>query len=144
MRFRFSLRTFFLLLALFAVACYLWLTRPSQLAAQFAGAINSENYQAADRLFRRSADHFLAEWADDRWAFQARCDVRPLTFTQVLFGRRHVDVHITYFELDHSASRHAETAGTPWGMSSPSISTVEYGGMFIDTGGTSQMPIERR
>jgi hypothetical protein len=145
MRFRFSLRTFFLLLAPFALACYVWLTRPSQVAQRFAEAINNEDYRTADRLFRHAGDHFLADWADKRWAFEARCELRPLTLAQLLSARRFVDVQINYFELDHTASRHAETSGTPLGMSSPAISTVEYGGMLIDDPSRgARIPIDRR
>jgi hypothetical protein len=142
MRFRFSLRTLVLLLGLLAGVCYLWLTRPSQLAQRFADAINTENFQEADRLFFHADDEFLADWAERRWAFRARCDVRPWTLSQLLTARRHVDVHIDYFEHDHSASRHAEITATPLGMAAPTMSSVSYGGQFFDEVRESQLPIE--
>jgi hypothetical protein len=129
---RFSLRTFFILLTLFACSCYLWLTLPSQVAQRFADSVNSEDYKTADQLFLSSGDEFLVEWADKHWAFKARCEMRPLTLAQLLTGRRHVDVHISYFELDHTATRQAALAATSLGLRSPTISSVKYGGMFID------------
>ena len=144
MRIRFSLRTFFILLTLLACICYLWLTLPSQVAQRFSDAVNSEDFTAADRFFLRSNDQFLAEWADKRWAFNARCDLRPLTLAQLLTARRRVDVHISYFEFDHTATRQAELSATPLGLTSPNISSVKYGGMFIDEIRGSMRPIPRR
>ncbi|MEX2306975.1 MAG: hypothetical protein WD738_05255 [Pirellulales bacterium] len=143
MRIRFSLRTFFILVTLFACCCYVWLIRPSAVAARFATAINTEDYHAADQ-FLRPDERFLVEWAEKRWAFTARCDLRPLTLAQLLSARRHADVHISYFELDHTATRQAELAATPLGLTSPSISSVKYGGMFIDAVRESSRPIPRR
>jgi hypothetical protein len=143
MRFRFSLRTFFLLLTLLAFCSYLWLTRPSHVARCFADAINSENYKAADQLLR-PGDRFLAEWADKRWAFRARCELRPLTLAQLLSARRHVDLHISYFEFDHTATREAYFIATPLGLASPSISSVQYTGMIIDEARGSMRPNPRR
>jgi len=131
MRIRFSLRTIFILLTLLACSCYLWLTRPSQVAHRFAHSINTENYHAADRLLP-DGDEFLVGWADKRWAFKASAEVRPLTFAQLLAGRRYVDVHVSYFDLDHTATRQVELAATSRGFKSPAMSSVQYEGMFID------------
>jgi hypothetical protein len=144
MRLRFSLRTFFVTLALVAFACYIWLTRPSQVAQRFADAVNSEDYAAADRLFRRSDDQFLADWADRRWAFKARCELRPLTLVQLLSARREVDVHIDYFEFDYTATRQVWMTATPFGLASPVISSATYGGMLIDEARGAQIRIDRR
>jgi hypothetical protein len=141
MRIRFSLRTFFVLLTLLAFFCYLWVTRPSQIARRFADAVNAEDFAAADQMFFRSGDQFLAEWADENWAFEARCELRPLTIAQLLSARRHVDINIGYFELDHTASRQVVIAATPLGLNAPSVSSVKYGALFIDR---SESPIPLR
>jgi len=144
MRIRFSLRTFFILLTLLACLCYLWLTLPSQVAQRFADAVNTEDFTAADRHFLRSSDRFLAGWAEKRWAFRARCELRPLTLAQLLTARRQVDVYFNYFELDHTATRQAELSATPLGLTSPSLSSVKYGGRFIDEIRGSMRPTPRR
>jgi hypothetical protein len=132
MRIRFSLRMFFLLLTLVSCFFYVWLTRPSRVAGRLADAINSENYRAADALFLHAGDRFLAEWSDERWAFEATGTLRPLSLAQILTARRFVDVDIRYFDLDHTAIRQANLSATPWGIASPTISTVMYEGMLID------------
>ena len=143
MRIRFSLRTIFILLTLLACSCYLWLTRPSQVAQRFAHSINTEDYQAADRLLP-AGDEFLVKWADKRWAFKASGEVRPLTFAQLLAGRRYVDVHVSYFDLDHTATRQVEVAATLRGLKSPAMTPVEYRGMFIDRAQLSVPELPRR
>jgi hypothetical protein len=141
---RFSLRTFFLLLTLLSCFCYIWLTRPSHVAQRLAAAINSEDYQAADQLFLRAEDQFLADLAADRWAFQATCKLRPLSFVQLISARRQADVHISYFEFDSTAGQQVQVAATPFGLNSPAVSSVKYGREFIDRArGSRQSTLER-
>jgi hypothetical protein len=141
MRIRFSLRSFFLLTTLFACFCYIWLIRPTAVAGRFAQAIHNEDYHAADEALRPN-ERFLADWAEKRWAFRSRCHLHPLTFGQLVTGRRYVTVQLNYFEFDHNADQQASLTATPLGLGAPTISSVRYGARFIDAVRDGQ-PVER-
>src|SRR5262245_11202609 len=98
MRLRFSLRLLFVLMTVVAAVC-LWFLLPSLNARRFLVALKSEDYQSADKLFSKTEDRFLAEWAEKRWSFRSSGELMPFTFDQLWHNRRELRVETTYFEF---------------------------------------------
>jgi hypothetical protein len=139
MRLRFSLRTFFILVALLAAFCYWWFVLPSVTANRFIQAIAAKDYVAADRLFSDPKDRFIAAAADKYWAFETTAELGPITFGQLLTGQRHVSLHYRYFHLDLNVDSIAQIPATPFGLQSPVISTVDAA-MIIDRSSDAAVP----
>ena len=95
MRWRFSLRTLFVLTTLFAGMCYL-LILPSIHAQQFAHAIATENYELADSSFRDQNDRFLADWNEKHWRFKAKAELGQWSLSEFVRGRRLVRLWVMY------------------------------------------------
>jgi hypothetical protein len=130
MRLRFSLRTLWIATTLVAVGGYFWLVRPTQIAQSFAAAVAAEDYPAADRFFT-GTNKCLAKWADEQTAFRTQARLHPLSFGQLLSGRRYVAFQVSYFEFDSTAVRRARLTATPFGLSAPNMSTKEYTETFF-------------
>jgi hypothetical protein len=139
MRLRFSLRTFFVLIALLATFCYGWFVLPSVTAKRFVHAIAARDYAAADRLFFDPADRFIAASAEKFWAFEPTAELLPITLGQLLSGQRHVSLRYEYFHLDVSVDSIARIPATPFGLQSPVISRVESG-IIIDRSSNAAAP----
>jgi hypothetical protein len=139
MRLRFSLRTFLILVALLAAFCYYWFVLPSVTANRFIQAVATNDYVAADRLFSDPKDRFIAASAEKYWAFEPTAELLPVTFGQLLRGRRHVSLHYRYFHLDLNVDSIAHIPATPSGLKSPVISTVDAA-MIIDRSSEATVP----
>jgi hypothetical protein len=87
-RFRFSLRTLFIVTTLAAIACG-WLVLPTLRAKRLAKAIDSNNFAAADRMLARSEDAFLEDSASADRVFAHIEDVGLL---DLLTGQRKLSV----------------------------------------------------
>ena len=134
MQLRFSLRMFFVLVALLAGFCYFWFVMPAVTANRFVEAVAAKDYHAADRLFRVPDSRFIASSAERYWAFEAGAERLPVTLHQLLTGRRDVLLHFGYFHLDQNVSSQAHIAATAFGLGPPVISRVGSG-MIIDRNG---------
>jgi hypothetical protein len=131
MRFRFSLRTFLVLVALLAAFCYFWFVMPTRTANRFIEAVQAKEYDAADLMFRAPDSRFIASSAEKYWAFEATAERLPISLHQLLTGRRNVLLHFDYFHLDHNVDSQAHIAATPFGLGPPVISRVGSA-MIID------------
>lgn len=131
MRFRFSLRKFFVLVALVAAFCYYWFVRPTAIARQFIEAIATKDYAAADQCFQNADDHIIANSAKKYWAFAADAKLSPVSFGQLVRGQRHVRLNFRYFHLDQNVVSQADMAATALGLSSPTTSNLRSA-MIID------------
>jgi hypothetical protein len=95
----------------------LWFLLPSLNARRFLVALKAEDYRSADRLFSKTEDRFLAEWAEKRWSFRSSGELIPFTFDQLWHNRRELRVETTYFEFDQYFSVETYLAITPFGAS---------------------------
>ena len=122
MRFRFSLRRFFILITLLAGFCYCWFVMPTVTAKRFVEAIAAKDYGSADQLFTDSSSRFIADSADKFWAFEATANLLPITAGQLLRGERHVRLQHTYFYLDEHVNLATLIRANSIGLRSSKIS----------------------
>lgn len=139
MRLRFSLRSLFVLMTVVAALC-LWFLLPSLTARRFLVALNSEDYQSADKFFRNAEDRFLADGADKRWSFRSSGELMPLTFDQLWRNKRDLRVEATYFEFDQYFSVETYVAATPFGLSTLERLPPHRTGV-VDSGRRQAVPI---
>jgi hypothetical protein len=140
MHLRFSLRTFFVLVTLLAGCCYFWFVIPTVTANRFAQSIAVKDYKSADRLFSDHADRFIADSAEKYWAFESTAELMPITFGQLMSGRRHVALRFDYFHLDQNVSSVARIPATPFGLESPVVSRIDSD---VTIGTSSAVPQNR-
>lgn len=95
-RFRYSLRTLFGVVAMFAIGSY-WLAMPTILAQKFLRAIEEEDYAQAATLFvPRDEQHpyrFPIGIKNDPAGRKPRVTLKPLTFDELTRGIR--TIHAT-------------------------------------------------
>jgi len=131
MRPRFSLRAFFAFATLVAMICG-WCVLPSIAARRFVRTLADADYRAGDQMFHNSQDRCLERWDDKHWSFRASGRLAPLTFSQLIRGRRLVEFNINYIALDQTVNRDGLIAVTPLGVKTPEIGPERYGWRIID------------
>ena len=119
MRFRFSLRTLLIVTGLLAGFCYYWIVMPSATAERFVRSIGSEDYTTADRIFWKADDRVLAEWNEQRWGFRSTAELAPWSVSQLLSGRRELQLRVSYFQFDQNHDIEMRLAATSFGLKSP-------------------------
>lgn len=143
MRFRFSLRTFFVLIALVAAFCYYWFVRPTAVAQQFVQAVAAQDYVAADRCFQNADDQFIADSSQEYWAFAADAKLSPVSLGQLVRGQRHVQLHFRYFHLDQNVESLADATATAFGLKGLTVSRVNAA-VIIDRGAEGGSELRRK
>lgn len=131
MRARYSLRVFLLLPTLAAAICA-WCVAPSIAARKFASRLAKDDYEAVDEMFRDANDRCLQKWDEELWSFRATANLLPISFGQLITGRRHVQLQVSHFALDQTVSRDGLIAVTPLGASAPTMMTEQYSSIIID------------
>lgn len=117
---RFSIRTLLLVTTLVATACY-WFIRPSQIAARFVHAIESNNFAAADACFLDPAALNLKPLCDKSWRFRASAELVPYTIQDILHGRRRIGLFLAHGEAGPMRIRSYTVIATQRGLLTPEI-----------------------
>jgi hypothetical protein len=112
--FRYSLRWLLLASALLPAVLY-WLWLPTLNAQQFAAAVNSGNYAAAERLCVQPGDQFPGSWRRHKTC-QPRASVKPATWGEFAAGTRQLVVAVNYGDGHGLASCGLECQATRRGI----------------------------
>lgn len=131
MRVRYSLRAFLLLPTLAAAICA-WCVAPSIAARKFVSHLAKDDFRAADKMFRDAGDECLQKWNNELWSFRATGDLFPVSFGQLITGRRTVRLQLSHFAFDQTVSREMLIAVTPLGANTPNLTTEQYSSIVIE------------
>lgn len=102
------------------------------------------DYGAADQMFRADDDRCLEKWDKQLWSFHAAGRLAPITFGQLIHGRRTVTFNINYFALDQIVNRDGLIVVSLLGASKPEMGPERYGSQIIDGIPSTSRTIERR
>lgn len=97
-RYRFSLRALFVLMTLVALASY-WLVLPTLNAQRFIHSLQHKDYATADRLFFDRSNSFPGSFKEHSH-FETSTNMAPLTWSDILNGKRHINIAIDYGDGD--------------------------------------------
>jgi hypothetical protein len=111
---RYSLRSLLVLTAVSAVVVY-WLILPTLNARRFTAAINSGQYEVAERLCVEPADVFPGTWKDHQ-TFEPKAGIQPLSWEDFRGGQRRMFVGIAYGDGGGIASCSLECSATRQGV----------------------------
>jgi hypothetical protein len=131
-RFRFSLRVLFLFTTVAAGMCS-WVVLPTRNAKQFIRALNATNYRAADACFCQPDDGFLLKLYEKHWRFNAWAELEPSSFSQLVQGKRLVNLYVAYGDAGPMRSVTGTVVVTGAGLSTPQqvLNSGFSGGMGI-------------
>jgi hypothetical protein len=98
---------------------------PTRTAKSFVGALNNQDYAAAETLTWHNDDLAFIKWKDDRWGLAIDAELAPWSIRQLLIGRRDVNMRMKYFQLDQNFDIQMQLAATPFGLKKPdTINTI--------------------
>jgi hypothetical protein len=132
MRWRFSLRTLFVVTTLFAGLCYL-LILPSIHAEQFVRAVTKQNYELADSFFHDQQDRFLSDWNEKHWRFKTGAKLGQWSLGEFVRGERQVRLSVMYGDAGPMRTSEWTVVATRAGLSSlePAMASSGVGGIAI-------------
>lgn len=126
-RFRFSLRTLFVVATVVAVFCYWWML-PTVIAKRFLRAIDSADYATADNCFRKAEDRIFNGYNQKFWTFKLEGSLEPQTVAQFWRGERQITFQLAFGGPMPVRINEGTIVATRQGLKSPEITGGSMGG----------------